>query len=1047
MMRSLLMVFLLWLIPASPALQAQGLEEMKFELLDEAQGLSNQWISDIALDSSGFIWIGTLGGLNRFDGQQFKVFRHDATDKTSILHDYGQKIYISSIGEVWISYREGGFSKYDPATQGFVHYRFSEKEIVHRPDRDFGIKFIDRSGNIWYSGDGMGLNRYHPGTGQKSHFDLPEIHEKYSETDNNEFNTVYSIYRDERDMLWLCTQNGLYEFNPKTDWFSYKKYNATNPFFKRRDMFSKIVPEGNQGLWVASWDGGINYFDRKTEQFTNYLFEKQKYGFYNLAYDMAPKSADELWIVSGDRGLGVFNKKTGNTLFQRKLVDRERSEIVFLNSMLKLPSGIIFLADENALLRYNPDAHQFHFTRLKLEHSQHGDLFHIRKILENPQRKEQYFVTELGGGLVIKNTVSGALRTIPVDVKPGRDPQMRLLNMVKSKKGRYWLVSRDYFYEFVPASGGLRKMRDPFPTEKNEAVEYLNVAMDPDGELVVLANNGKLYPFDEKTERFLTAPEIKHPSGNAVHVQFTCFDNKGNLWIWAPGVLGCRLKGHDKFTFETDKKVLGILKEKVRNLAAGTHGEVWLAAYDAGLVSISVDENGQFTSRIYGKKDGLPALKFTYIDVDTEGNPWVSGFMGVLRYDRKSGVFKLYNSSTGLEKYTISMRFFSSDGAFYIVSPGNYCKVDLKVLNATHQVPVPYIDKVHVYNTHRDIPVHTGMIGLKPGEDYFSMDFGSITYGGQTYNRYSYKLEGWDKDWIDAGNRHNAIYTNLKGGEYRFWLRVAGTDGKWSEPVSVRVNIDTYFYRKTWFSVLMLLVFSGIVFSLYMYRIRRVRATERLRAEFQKQITESRMEALRAQMNPHFIFNSLNSINRYIIKNDPKTSSLYLTRFARLMRLVLDNSRYKTIPLSTELEALKLYIELEAFRFEKKFEFEINVHPDVDVDALQIPPLIVQPYVENAIWHGLLHRELPGKLLVDIHRTEDLLCIEITDNGVGRAKAAELEEKKHSTRKSLGMKLTEERLDFQNEQVYVSNVEIVDLSDQNGAAAGTRVIVKIHIAS
>lgn len=216
--------------------------------------------------------------------------------------------------------------------------------------------------------------------------------------------------------------------------------------------------------------------------------------------------------------------------------------------------------------------------------------------------------------------------------------------------------------------------------------------------------------------------------------------------------------------------------------------------------------------------------------------------------------------------------------------------------------------------------------------------------------------------------------------------------------------------------------------------------------ETQQKMSEVEMQALRAQMNPHFIFNCLNSINRYIVKSDQATASLYLTKFAKLIRLILDNSNSKNVILSNELEALKLYIDMEALRFDKKFSYKIIVDPSVAADSIEVPPLIIQPYVENAIWHGLLHMPTVGHLNIHISLpgSNMLQCV-IEDNGIGREKAKELRSKSVTTKKSLGMKLTENRLSLLNKHAELNaSVEIIDLVNDN-EAAGTKVILKIPI--
>ncbi|MEJ7680859.1 MAG: sensor histidine kinase [Segetibacter sp.] len=214
----------------------------------------------------------------------------------------------------------------------------------------------------------------------------------------------------------------------------------------------------------------------------------------------------------------------------------------------------------------------------------------------------------------------------------------------------------------------------------------------------------------------------------------------------------------------------------------------------------------------------------------------------------------------------------------------------------------------------------------------------------------------------------------------------------------------------------------------------------------QQQSTELEMQALRAQMNPHFIFNSLNSINRYILQNDKLKASEYLTKFSRLVRLILQNSQVSLIPLESELEALRLYLELEAVRFDHQFEYKLIIDKDIDTDILKVPPLIIQPYAENAIWHGLMHKEEKGHLEVELYQCDQVLCCKITDDGIGRKKAAELKSKSASTHKSMGMRITADRIAIlQQEKQLDTTIKIRDIVLPDGCAGGTEVLLKIPL--
>ena len=222
--------------------------------------------------------------------------------------------------------------------------------------------------------------------------------------------------------------------------------------------------------------------------------------------------------------------------------------------------------------------------------------------------------------------------------------------------------------------------------------------------------------------------------------------------------------------------------------------------------------------------------------------------------------------------------------------------------------------------------------------------------------------------------------------------------------------------------------------------------SEKKHSELQNKTIEFEMQALRAQMNPHFIFNSLNSINRFILQNNRLQASEYLTKFSKLVRMILQNSQASLISLESELESLELYLNLEAVRFDHHFECKISVPKDLDIEVLKVPPLILQPYVENAIWHGLMHKEEKGQLNIEVSQEDDHLYFKITDNGIGRKKASELAAKSATKHKSMGLRITAHRIAMmQHADGEESPVTINDLVNPDGSAAGTEVVIKMPI--
>ncbi|TMI78661.1 MAG: hypothetical protein E6H10_16665 [Bacteroidetes bacterium] len=218
---------------------------------------------------------------------------------------------------------------------------------------------------------------------------------------------------------------------------------------------------------------------------------------------------------------------------------------------------------------------------------------------------------------------------------------------------------------------------------------------------------------------------------------------------------------------------------------------------------------------------------------------------------------------------------------------------------------------------------------------------------------------------------------------------------------------------------------------------------EKRYAEFQQQAVKLEMQALKAQMNPHFIFNCLSSINWLIMEKNTEGASAYLTKFSKLIRMVLINSEKPVVLLDTELEMLRLYLDMESLRFEGSFDYEIHCANDT-ASSVSLPPLLLQPFCENAIWHGLLHKDGKGKLTINISQEDNILCCTVTDNGVGRKAAAELNRDRENTHKSMGLKITKNRLALFNEKKREQGFfEMEDLVDENGAPVGTKAIINI----
>jgi len=318
--------------------------------------------------------------------------------------------------------------------------------------------------------------------------------------------------------------------------------------------------------------------------------------------------------------------------------------------------------------------------------------------------------------------------------------------------------------------------------------------------------------------------------------------------------------------------------------------------------------------------------------------------------------------------------------------------------------------------------------------------------------QYQYRLLGTDSTWVSLKASENLVrFTSLPSGNYIFESRVLNEDGiVSSSTATIQFSIDEYWWKKWWFILILLLVVIGAGIYFFMLRIRVLEKqnqeeTEKVRVL--EQMRHSQLSALKAQMNPHFMFNALNSIQEIILMNNKREANMYLGKFADLMRITLDQSNKNAISLDDELKSLLIYLELEALRFETHFQYKIDVDENVFAPDIQIPAMLIQPYVENAIKHGLLHKQGEKQLLIQfrLENEETLLCM-ITDNGIGRKRSAEINQLRARKHTSFATGATLKRLEllnYGNEQRITVNFE--DLKDERGQDSGTKVLLFIPI--
>ncbi len=307
--------------------------------------------------------------------------------------------------------------------------------------------------------------------------------------------------------------------------------------------------------------------------------------------------------------------------------------------------------------------------------------------------------------------------------------------------------------------------------------------------------------------------------------------------------------------------------------------------------------------------------------------------------------------------------------------------------------------------------------------------------------RYEYSLN--NDDWVAVEEPNHLSLYNLKRGNNKVEIR-ALHENKVKASRELSVNIARPFYLSPIFIIPVALLLIGISYLLGRMRQGRKQKEREVQQAYEMQLNELEVKALRSQINPHFIFNTLNSIKFYAVKKSKEETSEFISNFSSLIRQILENSKKNLIPLKDEIETISTYIGIEKLRFRSEFEYSLSVADNIDQDNFMVPPMIIQPFIENAIWHGLMHKDGERKLNLQFTKENGNLVCNIEDNGIGRKAAQEISHNRPH-KSSLGMSITNDRLE-QLEKLYnlKSSFEVIDLYDSAGTPAGTKVLVKFQ---
>ncbi|MCB9315692.1 MAG: histidine kinase [Lewinellaceae bacterium] len=992
-------------------------------------GLSDNRVRAVMQDEKGFLWIGTANGLNRFDGYTFWHYFPVKGDSTSISSPTVNKIVKDREGALWMA-TANGICRLRRGPWIFERVFTFPDQIKNSHSAYFLSVYPDPYGKVWAVNSNGELYCIDPRKKQGELIEMPAVPNPPAVVpgaDRSNPARPVSVVACGDTAVLIGTNYGFFTLQIKTRAFRFIPVEEAWP-----SGLGKVVYDGPQAVWCGSFMKGVIRVDLKTGQRQHYLDpEPTPHGILTV-------ESKRLWLA-GVSGLSSFNPAMQHVA--KIKLPFEDAVSPNATSLFRDRAGTIWIGTDNGLVKYDPNLQGFNYTEV---HRETSTIYEndICDVLHNPDDGQWYVVSRQQSAIYVLDSLNQLRKRI--STLPHTEPT----RIFRDSKGRIWITTRFQVLEFDPRSGTVRPVPTP-PRREGRVGLIWTVDEDPQGRLWFGVSRDGIFIYDPETRKYQQpGPEQGFDASRIYRIVFD--REKRFAWIGTTneGFYECDLKTM-RFHRYDDQTWTGLDAEGA--MVQDLDGNLWLGTTE-GLVRYNPNLPKKAAFRSLTMEDGLPMNLVEGGILDASGMLWFGAGERLVRVNPKNLQIKVFDYRYGASRTPFGYYDFcksASTGELYAGGQRGFLRWFPDQLQENQVAPAVVVTNLKA--AREDIAAPTSEVAwirLPYDENNFRVEFAALNYTLPDANLYQWKLQGYDDDWSAPSSRREAIYAHIPPGNYQLKVKAANNDGVWNaEPLVINVNIVAAFWQTWWFMALVLLTLGALVYGAIRWRFRQLQEQARLKTVFNQRLAEIEMSALRAQMNPHFVFNCLNSVNRYILLNQPLVASQYLTKFARLIRLVLDNSRSDVISLEKEIETLRLYIEMEALRFANRFTFRIEMDEAIDPGSIDIPPMLIQPYVENAIWHGLLHKKNnEGELEIRLSLANKDLVIEVRDNGVGRAAANVLKSKSASERKSYGMDVTAERLSLLS-KLYKRPIHfhIDDLVHADGAAAGTRVVLTVPV--
>jgi ligand-binding sensor domain-containing protein len=1041
---------------------------MLFDRFGRNEGLSQSSVNCMLRDRDGFMWFGTQDGLNMYDGKKFRIFQHQPGDSASLTNNYILSICEDEEGFLWIGTMTGGLNRLNKKTGQFRVFLHSGTTNSISENTVWAV-LSDNRGTIW-AGTSQGLNRYDKVSGQFRVFTQNANNQSGIITD-----MVTSLYIDNSGKIWTGTAEGLCALDPRSGKFT----GYLNPAEKEMPGSNIIwsVSGAPSGKIITGTNNGVFQLDTITRLYTRILGSPD--GSPLVAWSVFTRHDGVIWAGTAN---GLFEVIPGNSDKHVYLHDPADPQSITDNNiwcMVSDPAGFLWAGTKNGISKSKSSAANFNLLNDDPAQPLRLSSPKVMAILED--KSGTLWIGTDGGGL---NCFSPDRRTVTVYNSENSDLQNDAVwALAEDTEGNIWIGNyQGGLHVFRRSSQDIRA----FPSRRNDPYALCNnriltLLADDNGTIWIGTRGDGLVRFDPHSgvfKNFQNSPgDTASISGNTV--LSLAFDNHKKLWVGIyEGGLNMLIPGTEKFISWRKKSgdISALSDDNIWSILFDKKGRLWLGTQ--GGLNYSGNPDGKMRFRHFGTQEGLKSNIVFGLAEDDLGNIWMSNFNGLSRLDIKtfeslinagsendesSGIrplFRTFDTDHGLQGPEFNQGAYhrGHSGMLYFGGTNglNYFSADdvkesrfmppvvitgLKIFNKEVSISPGgeelQTDRVKIIlkNNNYYLPASISYIRelvLSYRESVLSFEFASLDFSNPQKNQYAYKMTGFDKDWNYVGSQNMATYTNLNAGEYTFLVRGSNSDGIWNPAeTELKITIVPPFWRRWWFYIILIILAFLLILNIFL--------DQKRKSQKEKELMELQLKTIKSQIDPHFAFNALNTVASFIYAGEPDATYDYFTRFAYMIRTILNDNEKISRSLQEEIDFVKNYLELQKIRFKDKFEYSIFIDQAIPRD-MQVPKMIIHSYAENAIKHGLMHRVKDGKLRIDVERKDAGIIIYVEDNGIGREKAAEFSA--NST--GLGLKMMTRIIGLYRKlfQTEISQ-SIEDLTDDAGNPAGTRVVLTI----